>query len=191
MIVGAAFHDAGRQAEGRDLWDADSANLFAHWLRRDGQDANAVAAAREWLANKDPRDGQFTCWEHACIHDADCLEIVRFNGPRANFRWDNLALWNPAGAPEEQCQSVQRMIRALKREWADFIDYVEDRIPEGAGIDQAILRAPASAYRRYGAILVTDFDREQHRGRRWPVLGWLLRMELAEEQDAILAAAAD
>lgn len=176
MVVGAAFHDAGRQAEGKDFWDADSAKLFVSWLQTRLDRQLDVSGQRNWLANKDPRDGRYNGLEHMSIHDADCLEIVRFGGPRSNFRWHNLALWNkPYATPLEQ-QTIRTTIRRLKDEWADFIDFVEDRISQSAHINREVLQNPATAYRRYMDIL-----RQQVVApiKRWPTLCDLLEPELS------------
>jgi len=182
MVVGAAFHDAGRQAEGPDLWDADSADLFAQWLQRRGLPTQQVQQGRHWLAHKDPRDRQYTGREHRCIHDADCLEIIRFNGPRRNFRWENLALWNLPGASVQQLQALRQTIGALKEEWADFIDYVEDRQPNAAGLNQPIYQNPASAYRLYTQTLA-----QRDAASRWPTLIALLQADSRQQQRLLLA----
>lgn len=101
LQIAALFHDAGREGEGEDLWDKDSAALFyyysTHILHVEKEKAKLFAEA---IANKDSSDeGYFECietndeiiWQvthdenktkqkniyQKLIHDADCLDIIR------------------------------------------------------------------------------------------------------------------
>ncbi|MCX7114944.1 MAG: hypothetical protein NTW08_03400 [Gammaproteobacteria bacterium] len=98
--VAALFHDTARQNEGEDLWDRDSAlHLYDHLIEKGIPPARAALIA-ESMANKDAEpdktfyelDTDSRTWKEMtyeatrqqshgkfidCIHDADCLEIMR------------------------------------------------------------------------------------------------------------------
>lgn len=94
LQIAALFHDAGREAEGKDLWDQDSGVLFYHYavniLQIDPIKAKLLAEA---IANKDASTDNYEelindTWvkraeaspiniHQKLIHDADCLDILR------------------------------------------------------------------------------------------------------------------
>lgn len=97
--IAALFHDAGREGDGEDLWDTDSALLLYFYLILVLQiDKGKAIPFAEAVANKDAnkknyleliydKDAHQLVWKNACgrskniyqrlIHDADCLDIIR------------------------------------------------------------------------------------------------------------------
>lgn len=98
LQIGALFHDAGREAEGEDKWDCDSAALCYFYLTLvlNVSRSRAIQIA-EAIANKDlHEDGYFKLCENdgeigwqivqapdsksiyqKLIHDPDCADIIR------------------------------------------------------------------------------------------------------------------
>lgn len=99
LQIAALFHDSGREADGEDKWDVDSATNFYHYARECLGIAHSEAKEiAEAMANKDfsppgkyweliDNDGQCD-WRQIqkttpkniyakLIHDADCLDIIR------------------------------------------------------------------------------------------------------------------
>ncbi len=116
LQMAAAFHDAARQDEGIDQWDAKSAKLAAVWLEARGSTREA-AKFRHWLTNKNsPRP---LALAHTILHDADALDIQRIAHIRARFRPERLWLCDPKlGIPiRDKVQLVTDIGR--------FIDYTE------------------------------------------------------------------
>lgn len=97
--IATLFHDAGREGDGEDLWDTDSALLLYFYLIgvRHTDFRKALLAA-EAVANKDANEKNYLelvhdvdinriTWKKAygrpkniyqkLIHDADCLDIIR------------------------------------------------------------------------------------------------------------------
>ena len=79
-----AFHDSGRQGNGVDLWEADSAALCQAYLQKKSNAEYAVLVASLILKSEGTWDLQ-----KQIVHDADVLEIMRpccghggFNGFR-------------------------------------------------------------------------------------------------------------
>lgn len=78
-----AFHDSGRQDNGKDYWEHDSANLCRDYLLNTSprcrvfQQAPALA---DFSANLIPRKGPPSL-ESQILHDADVLEYLRLLHP--------------------------------------------------------------------------------------------------------------
>lgn len=109
LQMAAAFHDAARQDEGRDRWDADSAALFAEWWRARGRDPEPW---RTWLAEKDAPSA--LSLEHAILHDADALDIQRVAHIRNRFRPETLWLFRDGdGIPEDDKRAMVDEARHL------------------------------------------------------------------------------
>lgn len=92
LQVAAFFHDSMRQANGVDLWDDDSANAFEKFLRKacpfitkENHIKYMVAA----LSGKDDASNK-TIFKK-CVHDADCIEVIRV---RNNFKLNYLDAYN-------------------------------------------------------------------------------------------------
>lgn len=90
----AAFHNAGRQDEGVDLWDEESAALAKGYLTETGEIKESIAGIVQAISGKDePQDDTlfdavFSKWgtpasspslpiERALLHEADTMEIQR------------------------------------------------------------------------------------------------------------------
>jgi hypothetical protein len=93
-VMAAAFHDSARQDEGKDLWERESAEKLAIYLRAMGASAARVAVLWRAVADKDPaaRGENFSTEEQRIVHDADCLDIVRTLDHPDEFRRDELCL---------------------------------------------------------------------------------------------------
>lgn len=104
------FHDACRENDGEDLWDADSGLLLYLYLKAIGVDENKSKLLAEAIANKDTSshksyqeliihaNGNLS-WEKVnarprniyqqLLHDADCIDIIRarnhFDATYLNF----------------------------------------------------------------------------------------------------------
>ncbi len=72
-----AFHDSGRQGNGRDIWEPDSAaNCYAYLTEHLG-----VAAPRsEYIAQYIVKTDAIADINEQITHDADVLEIMRITG---------------------------------------------------------------------------------------------------------------
>jgi len=100
--LAAVFHDAGREADGEDLWDLDSAVLFYLYAVKVARlEPKQIIPYVECIANKDAnKDKPFYKWSEydldtgpkweevpfksdyitlpiMALHDADCLDILR------------------------------------------------------------------------------------------------------------------
>lgn len=106
LQIAAVFHDCGREDEGEDLWDCDSAlNLYYYLTLTLNVEQSEAKVIAEACANKDIHNGQYfslnidgvghPSWigqaseagykkdiYQKLIHDADCLDIIR---ARAKF----------------------------------------------------------------------------------------------------------
>lgn len=99
LQIAALFHDAGREADGEDLWDADSAIMCYRYLINIGISKVDAKKMAEAIANKDA-DTYYQEFDtetetfgpflpstkknifQKLIHDADCLDVIRV---RDNF----------------------------------------------------------------------------------------------------------
>lgn len=115
--AGGGFHDSAREHEGTDHWDKESSLLFDHFLTN----MNMTPKEREIhvfpLAEKDPRDGQFTSDEQRVLHDSDCIDIIRV--VREDF--------NPNFLCSSKFEDSTFDKKQFLKEAADFIAYTEDQ----------------------------------------------------------------
>lgn len=65
-----AFHDAGRQGNGKDIWEADSAQLCYNYLIKLGKDTKYAHSVANLIVHKEKDLGQI-------VQDADVLEYMR------------------------------------------------------------------------------------------------------------------
>ncbi len=89
MRYAIAFHDSGRQGNGADLWEHDSARRCRIYLEKINPRKDAAS-----IAGLIPHDGAEP-WplEKRLVHDADVLDIMRpycAPGGRAGFKVDFL-----------------------------------------------------------------------------------------------------
>jgi len=91
-----AFHDSGREGNGPDLWEHQSADLCTNFLSETGTGIDADPAWVGSLITKSGR-GDWT-GEKRIVHDADVLEIMRpccGHGGRPFFREKALRFLGP------------------------------------------------------------------------------------------------
>lgn len=115
-----AFHDSGRQANGVDLWEKDSARLcFGYVLTRRAQrpDPKYARYVSRLIVAEGRRD-----LEKEIVHDADTLDIMRpccGHGGLAGFRRDELFFQSGRDrhlthGPELQDQLIQEAWRLIQ-----------------------------------------------------------------------------
>lgn len=95
LAVTGGAHDICRQDEGKDRWDRESSLFIQSYLQALGIDSQAMKRFAFALAEKDPKDGNFTDPIQAIIHDADCLEINRvLKNPKKEFKKSELRFFH-------------------------------------------------------------------------------------------------
>lgn len=72
--IAIAFHDAGRQGNGKDIWEQDSANMCFQFLKKAGHEEPYCHYVSNMIVNKDLL---LTDIPAQIVHDADTLEIMR------------------------------------------------------------------------------------------------------------------
>jgi hypothetical protein len=158
VAMAAAFHDVARQDEGEDLWDDESAQVFASWMASLGVPPVRIEVLRHAVASKDPDSEEvFLSDEQRVVHDADCLDIVRVLRHRDEFRRAELCFYGLDGldpvVPER-----------LVEEAADIVAVTEHPI-----LKRYLEQVSARAYEDFIAVVWQIASR---RGR-WPLLGEL------------------
>jgi hypothetical protein len=91
LQMAAAFHDVSRQDEGKDWWDAESAQVFSEWLKESGYSSEQVENWRATLLAKN--DEEAADPQARLLHDADALEIRRFTYYKSRFEPSRLWLY--------------------------------------------------------------------------------------------------
>jgi hypothetical protein len=104
-----AFHDSGRQGNGPDLWEPDSAKRCEDYLKR--KVPHEVAHAVGELIRKDVRAG----WslDKRIVHDADVLDIMRpccGHGGRAGFMERSLRFLGPRDEPAARNAAIRETL---------------------------------------------------------------------------------
>ncbi len=98
-----AFHDSGRQDNGRDYWEHDSAALCREYLLHTSPFSDAFhrqPGQADWIASLIPHDGTPSL-EKQILHDADVLEYMRlFSGDtwEEQFKQERLLFASPKDA---------------------------------------------------------------------------------------------
>jgi len=130
-----AFHDSGRQDNGVDLWEHDSADLCRHYLLNTSprcrvyQQAPALA---DFTAGLIPH-GEITSLEMQIMHDADVLEYMRLlhlNTWQTEFlpeRLQFLSPYDPYLPAEPDAESTR--YRLIHEAW-EFIQLTDNRHTE-------------------------------------------------------------
>lgn len=141
--IAVLLHDAGREAEGVDHWDIESAEMVFQYLKKLNVPENKAILLAEAVANKDAEtnnEGE-TCYyklnitpnQHIwkpvdvtppkniyqkIVHDADCLDIIRvrevYKGEELDF-YKSIAK-NNAAALNEQAQLITEARSLIERQ---------------------------------------------------------------------------
>ncbi len=80
-----AFHDAAREGNGRDVWEAESAELCFHYLQRKGQEESYCREVANFISQK----SEAHSWGQI-VYDADVLEYMRLfcNTPKGKEQFE-------------------------------------------------------------------------------------------------------
>jgi len=158
VAMAAAFHDVARQDEGEDLWDDESAEVFASWMASLGVPPVRIEVLRHAVASKDPGSEEvFLSDDQRVVHDADCLDIVRVLRHRDEFRRAELCFY----ALDELDPVVRER---LVEEAADIVAVTEHPI-----LKLYLEQVSARAYEDFIAVVWQIASRHG----RWPLLGEL------------------
>ncbi len=113
LQIVALFHDAGREADGEDLWEEDSAILLYHYLvtvlQFDTENAELFATA---IVRGEPNK-PFTI-EATLLHDADCLDIIR---ARKNFDSTYLGFYKEIASKNADAKLKMDELIAEAKKW--------------------------------------------------------------------------
>ena len=113
LALASALHDAARENEGRDYWDAESAKLLEIILKELHVPDELIKIYVQAIRDKDPKDSLFTTLAQEILQGADCVEIMRLTG-REGFVFDKLHLYK--AHPE-----MQKVLKSFVKEAALFI----------------------------------------------------------------------
>ncbi len=159
LAYAAAYHDAARQDEGIDRWDLESSQLLANFLTTSTIPKRGAAYSKELearftksfsedlypyvaaLADKDPKNNDFTTREQMIVHDADCLEILRCLPSTKDFRIDELQIFTKGILTKAQTET-------LVKEWHSFI-----RLTQSANLNRHLEFYSKNYYKDVLAIL--------------------------------------
>jgi hypothetical protein len=159
LALAAAFHDAARQDEGEDRWDAESAGLLATFLASLEAPTAHVERLRRAVAEKDPTPGQsFTTDEQRIVHDADCLDLLRVLPDAREFRPAELCFHH---FPELGTDLREQFLH----EAASLV-----HLTETPRLKHHLERHSPQVYEDFIGVL----GLLQRRERRWPLFGELL-----------------
>jgi hypothetical protein len=158
VAMAAAFHDVARQDEGEDLWDEESAEVFASWMTSLGVPPIRIEVLRHAVASKNPgSEDDFLSDEQRVVHDADCLDILRVLRHRNEFRRSELCFYGLDG--------LDPVVRErLVEEAADIVAVTEHPM-----LKLYLEQISARVYEDFIAVL---WQLESRYGR-WPLLGEL------------------
>jgi len=132
--VAVAFHDSGRQNNGIDYWEHDSAALCRQYLLNTSPCSSIYLQQPEhaaWIGNLIPKEGPPSL-EKQLLHDADVLEYLRLftaSSWRREFEPDRVFflsrkdLWAPEGMDTTSIRN------GLIQEAWDFITLTDDLHP--------------------------------------------------------------
>ena len=147
-----AFHDSGRQGNGFDRWERDSAHLCREYLESRMGIEEARTVGELIVKEGDPRGWSL---EKRIAHDADCLEIMRITTLLGFLKSELYFLGKP-----DPAEIRNRPVRgALIREAWAFICAADTRKPElfnasdGMAAVLAVLEERKSGYPLLGEIL--------------------------------------
>ena len=121
-----AFHDAGREGNGADQWEAQSARLCFEYLQTRNLDIDATTTS-ELITKTNSGDWGL---EKRIVHDADVLDIMRpccGHGGKPGFRENALRFLGERDDPESR-NPVTRT-KVIDEAW-ELIRVSEERKPE-------------------------------------------------------------
>lgn len=84
LQIVALFHDAGREDDGVDRWDKESAKLCADYFIENGCNSELAYQIANNIIDKDNR---YKTIHSKLLHDADCLDIIRCRGDRFDYTY--------------------------------------------------------------------------------------------------------
>jgi hypothetical protein len=117
--LSGAFHDAGREGDGPDLWDRQSGELLDTFLLAQGISEQQRLLYVQAIKEKDPDENKFSSDPQRIAHDADCVDIVRVRGANS-FEQDFLCASSLA-----EVQGKKEVLNRLIEEMKDFIALTE------------------------------------------------------------------
>ncbi len=129
--VAVAFHDSGRQNNGTDYWEHDSATLCRQYLLNNSPYNSIYQQQPEqaaWIAALIPKEGSPSL-EKQILHDADVLEYLRLFSScnwRTDFKPDRLFFLNSKDAWAPERLNTASIRDGLIREAWDFITLTDD-----------------------------------------------------------------
>jgi hypothetical protein len=146
--------------EDEDLWDDESAQVFASWMASLGVPPVRIEVLRHAVASKNPGSEEvFFSDEQRVVHDADCLDIVRVLRHRDEFRRAELCFYGLDG--------LDPVVRErLVEEGADIVAVTEHPM-----LKLYLEQVSAHAYEDFIAVVWQIASRHG----RWPLLGQLWR----------------
>lgn len=164
LATAGALHDVGREGEGRDQWDEESADGAEILLGRSNELEETINRHVHAIREKDPPDGQFVTDEQRIVHDADCVDIIRVVG-RQDFKKSLLCFY---GFDDSQRPFCNQLIN----EFADFIQVTE------AFKIRSHLEHHSTDF--YGDLVRILFKMKQGDNSRFPLITELLQESMGE-----------
>lgn len=104
----ALAHDMGREGEGADLWDPDSAEKFRIYLHNKGVPSELAIRLGVVLERKDAHEQSIM---EKLLHDADCMDIYRCKGDAFNHHY--LSVYKEAD--QEGKEKLDLIMKAMKQ----------------------------------------------------------------------------
>lgn len=117
LATTGALHDAAREYDFKDRWDAESAEIVERLFSRLGLDPKQIEHYVQAIRDKDPLF-MYSSDDQRKVHDADCLEIMRLTGKKEFIR-SKLSFYHFDKSKKEWCDK-------LIDEVGDFIELSED-----------------------------------------------------------------
>lgn len=117
--LAAAFHDSGRQDDGVDLWDSDSATHLKDYLATNPHPHLQADTLYRAILYKDEAEQAGNTIEQNLLNAADTLEIMRFSGSRLGEGFD---LNHFKLSPNVPFDFRMKLLSEIQ----GFIDYTED-----------------------------------------------------------------
>ncbi len=122
VLCGIAMHDAGRQGNGADIWEADSARLTVEHMRTAFGD-ESMGADYEAAVQRITTDKDFNTFERMILQSADSLDIGRtktldldlfpFLMPRGDDNARNYTVKNLRSGLAKEADLLQRLTNEL------------------------------------------------------------------------------